>query len=427
MSIHLEKFTRPDLPVGRTPRRGSITVLCAVMFSTLLVIAGLTINLTQLATVKTEMRLSADAASKAGAIVLGQTQNIELAREAAKRTAASHLVNGRSMLLHNIDVDFGFSQKNSANGYDFLNNVEPFNSVRVRTRLDDDARSGVGTFFMAGVLNPDTFVLNYQSVASRVDHDLCLVVDRSGSMAWTMTDEAWDYPDPDASHANGGNSNNGNGNANGHNNGNSHANQTNADLNATKSIIQHYFELPDPDDSRWAALTRSTDIFFEHLDSLPVDVQSGLVSYSSNFIFGLYSSQASTVHSPLTDDYESLQEMMHEIGQKPLIGNTNIASGMQSAVGVLTGDESRLTAKGTMVVLTDGIGNQGTDPVAVATAAAAANITVHTITFSDDADQVAMQAVAAAGGGNHYHAPNEASLRDIFAEIAETLPAVLMQ
>ena len=48
-------------------------------------------------------------------------------------------------------------------------------------------------------------------------------------------------------------------------------------------------------------------------------------------------------------------------------------------------------------------------------------ITVHTITFSDGVNQSQMQAVVEAGGGNHYHATDEAALEDVFCEIALTL------
>jgi Ca-activated chloride channel homolog len=379
-------------------RQGTIVALSAFVFIALLMVAGLSINLTQLSTTKTELRLASDAAAKAGAIILGQTQDIAQARTAAQNIAARHRVNDKSMAIYNIDVKIGYSEKNPNGTFSFAENVEPYNSVRVFTSLGESARAGEGQFYLTGFLNPDTFAMTYNSTATRVDHDICLVVDRSGSMAWDMSSEEWSYPDSES------------------------LNEVNE---VNQSIIQRYFELPHPEDSRWAALTRSTEVFFNHLETLPVDVQSGLVSYSSNFQFGLYQSNASTIHSQLTENYNSLQTMMEDVATKPLIGNTNVASGMQDAVQVLTGPQSRVTAKGTMVVLTDGRWNQGTDPVAVATAAAAANVTVHTITFSDQADQVAMAAVAAAGGGNHYHAPNEAALQAIFAEIAQTLPAVL--
>ncbi len=374
-------------------RRGTIIVLSAIVLTALLIVSGVCINLTQLATARTEIRLASDAAAKAGAVVLGQSQDPATARAAARHVAQSHEVATMSMHISDIDVQFGNSQRDASGNYSFNLNQLPLNSVRVNTRIAEDAMTQEGSFFMSGFLHPDTFALDYTSIATRVDHDLCLVVDRSGSMAWDMSNTPWEYPiDP---------------------------------LHPERSIIQNYFIKPHPTLSRWAALVRSTEIFFEELEELPVEVKAGLVSYSSNFIFGLYESEASTTHNDLTTNYDELISSMNAIGQTELIGNTNIASGMQAAVRVLTGNGSRITARGTMIVLTDGIWNQGTDPVEIATAAAAANITVHTITFSEQADIEKMVEVAAVGGGNHYHAPDEETLREIFSEIAKTLPAVL--
>ena len=78
-----------------------------------------------------------------------------------------------------------------------------------------------------------------------------------------------------------------------------------------------------------------------------------------------------------------------------------------------------------MVLLTDGIYNRGRDPRLAAQDAADAGVIIHTVTFSDAAEQQAMIDVAAATGGNHYHAPDAATLDAIFREIALTLPVLL--
>jgi Flp pilus assembly protein TadG len=374
-------------------RRGTIIVLSAFVLTMLLIVGAVSINLTQLSTARTEIRLASDAAAKAGAVILGQTQNVDQARAAARHVAAQHEVAGMSMQIQDIDVQFGHTEKDNSGNYSFVENQSPLNSVRVNTRIGGDALTQEGSFFMGDFLQPASFSLNYTSTASRVDHDLCLVVDRSGSMSWDMSNTPWKYPEDTSSTSTG--------------------------------IIQNYFVKPHPTLSRWSALVRSTDVFFEALEELPTDVKVGLVSYSSNFVFGLYESTASTTHNNLTLNHDDLIDSLNDVGSKELIGNTNIASGMQAAVNVLTGQGSRITAKGTMIVLTDGIWNQGTDPMEVAAAAAAANITVHTITFSDQADIETMAAVAAVGGGRHYHAPDESTLQSVFSEIAKTLPAVL--
>jgi Ca-activated chloride channel homolog len=381
------------LSQAKSRRRGSVLVLMAVALMSMLLVSAYCVNLTQLTTAQTEIRLACDAAAKAGAVVLGQTQSAEQARAAAINIAQSHNVSGASMRISSSDVQVGNGRANPNGTYTFNLNTMPLNAVRVNARTGAGATTAAGTYFMSAV-SPSTFSLNYTSVATRVDHDLCLVVDRSGSMAWDTSNEPWKYP---------------------------------GSVNADKPIIQYYFLPPHATLSRWAALTSSVNVFLNEVDELPFECKVGLVSYSSNFTFGLYSSEASTIENGLTSNYSALRGSMTRLGSKELIGNTNIASGMQSAITVLTSDQSRLTAKKTMILLTDGLKTQGLDPLTIAQAAANANITIHTITFSSQADQALMKNVAAIGGGNHYHAPNAADLEFAFGTIAKTLPAILTQ
>ena len=64
-------------------------------------------------------------------------------------------------------------------------------------------------------------------------------------------------------------------------------------------------------------------------------------------------------------------------------------------------------------------------PLLSAKVAATKGIVIHTITFSNDADIKRMTDVAAATGGQHFHAPDAAALLKIFKEIAATLPVLL--
>jgi Mg-chelatase subunit ChlD len=152
------------------------------------------------------------------------------------------------------------------------------------------------------------------------------------------------------------------------------------------------------------------------------------VSYSSNFQFGLFSSTVSSIDQPLTFDFNSIRNQLTLIGSKPVIGNTNIAAGLRDGIATLASQaSSRPNASHNLVLMTDGILTQGDDPVELAALALTQNIKVHTITFSAQADQDLMEQVAIAGGGQHYHAPDAATLTEIFTELAETLPAMLTQ
>ena len=87
---------------------------------------------------------------------------------------------------------------------------------------------------------------------------------------------------------------------------------------------------------------------------------------------------------------------------------------------MLTGGMARPWAEKIMIVFTDGV-YTGANPVPEAAAADAQGITVHTITFSQGANETDMQAVAAAANGRHYHAPDAATLNAVFRELAGTI------
>ena len=77
---------------------------------------------------------------------------------------------------------------------------------------------------------------------------------------------------------------------------------------------------------------------------------------------------------------------------------------------MLTGTKARPFAVKTMVLMTDGIHNTGPSRCFRRKVAAQNDIVIHTVTFSDDADIKRMKAVAAATGGLHFHADDQAEL-----------------
>jgi len=78
---------------------------------------------------------------------------------------------------------------------------------------------------------------------------------------------------------------------------------------------------------------------------------------------------------------------------------------------------TRPTAQKVMIVFTDGH-YTGNDPVPYATTAYSQDVIVHAVTFGSGANQTEMQNVATAGGGDHYHAPDAATLDQIFRRLA---------
>ncbi len=369
-------------------------VLSAFVLAMLSIIAALCMNSAYVALAKTEMRLACDAAAKAASINYGMTGDIAASRLRARQICQRHLVAGEPLQIRNIDVEFGNAVPNPNGTYSFTKDVAPFNSSKVHASFVRRAGSVAALPALGKFLDQEEFVLVEDSIATRVDNDICLVVDRSGSMAWDLTNEAYSYPG--ALHG--------------------------------KSIIQNYFLPPHATGSRWAALRTSIASFLTVLNTNPYHPRVSLVSYSSNFDFGNFHSLVSSVDQPLTNDFGLIQSQLQVMGTKPLIGNTNIAAGLRDGISTLAGQgASRPNATHNLVLLTDGVLTQGDDPVALAALAQSQNIKVHTITFSAQADQALMLQVATAGGGNHYHAPDAATLNAIFTQLAETLPAMLVQ
>lgn len=369
-------------------------VLSAFVLTMLSIVAALYMNSAYVALAKTEMRLASDAGAKAASIVYGMTGDMSEARSRGKEICLRHTVAGAPLEIRNIDVHFGNAQPTNSGRYEFTPDATPINSARVHASFVRRVGSVAALPALGGFLGRDEFMLEEDSVATRVDNDICLVVDRSGSMAWDLTNDPFSYP---------------------------------GDLHG-RSIIQNYFLPPHPTGSRWAALRDSVDAFLTVLDSNPYHPRVSLVSYSSNFEFGNFVSIVSSIDQPLTAQFNDIRTKLAAIGAKPLIGNTNIAAGLRDGISTLGSlGTSRPNATHNLILLTDGVITQGDDPVELAGLALKQNIKVHTITFSEQADQVLMAEVAAAGGGNHYHAPDAATLHAIFLELAETLPAMLVQ
>lgn len=367
-------------------RRGSILALVAISLVTLVALAGYAINTAYIELTRSELRLANDAAAKAAIITLGRSQSLATARQIAKTVAASHVVAGRTYTLTDSDIQFGSSIKLNSGSYNFTENGSPTNAVRVLAGRNNTNNS---MFFGAG-----SFSLSEDTVATRVDHDLCFVIDRSGSMAWDLTNVKFSYPGDQKE----------------------------------KSRLQNYFTVPHATLSRWASVKSAINTFNSVTALNGLEIKVGLVTYSSDYEFGKYKSVRSTVNRDLTYTTSQIPADMDTIAQKPLIGDTNIEAGLQAAMNLMsTSSASRITATKTIVLLSDGVKTQGGDPVAVATAAKAANMKVHTIAFSSQADVTLMQQIAAAGGGTAYLATDTATLRSAFKQIAESIPSMLTE
>jgi uncharacterized protein YfiM (DUF2279 family) len=333
-------------------------VLIAIVLPILLFLVAMAVDVGYIQLVRTEMRASTDAAARAAGEALSRTQNLGQARQAAKDLASANKVAAEPLLLDDSDIVFGLSTLNPDGSWSFDANGTPINAVRINGRRTRDSLSGSVPLFFGRFLGVNDFEPSQMASSVRLDRDLCLVLDRSGSMDQT---------------------------------------------DAGNGL------------SRWQALRHAVTEFRSGIDTTPHTELLGLASYSTT----------GQVDVSLTSNYAQIDSAVNSMDTN---GYTNISEGIDMGALVLTDTSyARPFAAKTMVVLTDGIWNRGRSPVLAAQDAAAARITIHTVTYSSSANRSDMIAVASATGGKHYHAPDGAALQAIFREIALSLPVILTE
>ncbi len=301
-----------------------------------------------------------------------------------KQVAAQNSVGGKTLTLADASFVFGTTVKQTDGSWDFTAGGSPLNSVRVTGDRSAGSTDGPVGLFFGSFYGTQHFEPVFSSTASLVDVDVCLVLDRSSSMKLTLTEAGG------------------------------------MDLEDDPRAC-----MAPQANSKWAELDVAVTIFLDELDITPSAEQVAMVTFGgdlgmSSLCGGVEDLSVVTRDQDLTSNLNSIRAAMTTRSNSVWNGKTNIAAGMREAETVLTSTLARNTAQQIMIVLTDGLYSGGTDNPADVAADIRSNhgITVHTITFSDAADQASMQSTATNGGGFHYHAPDAATLQDVFHELA---------
>ncbi len=113
-------------------RNGAMLVLIAIMMIGFMVAVAFSIDIAQMHLSRTELRTATDAASKAAAATLAQSQDTDLAITRGQQIAAANTVNGDPLLLDRSDFTFGRSVELGSGKFEFSGGVIPRNSVHVR-------------------------------------------------------------------------------------------------------------------------------------------------------------------------------------------------------------------------------------------------------------------------------------------------------
>jgi len=168
-------------------------------------------------------------------------------------------------------------------------------------------------------------------------------------------------------------------------------------------------------EGRFEALQNGLDVFLGELDATRQDEMVSLTVYSTN----------SRKSHELTNQ---LQLVRDAFAEETPNGFTAIGEGLETGLDSIINDpNARPFALKSIVVMTDGRQNRGIGPELVAAQAADSNVTVHTITFSDGANQALMQQVANIANGTHLHAENDEQLVQAFRDIARQLQVLLIE
>lgn len=367
----------------RPQRRGAILVLIAVLMPVFVLMAAFAVDVAWMQLVRTELRTATDSASRAGAKTLSLSQDQAAARAAAVDAASRNPVAGVGLQITGGDVDFGQStQANADARFLFRSGATPINGVRVNGSRTATSPGGNVNLFFGSVLGTPAFEPTMTATSTVLDRDICLVIDRSGSMGLDIN-----FP----------------GTGNGQNCG------------------------PLTTRTRFFALAQAVDAFLAELRLTFPEERVALASYSSNFRRNCGGSRlrynVSELHNTLTLNYGSITASMDAFLANGIGGSTAIGEGLREGIGSLR--NARPFAVKTIVLMTDGRHNLGITPEAVAPEASGADCTVHTITFSPNGDIPRMQRVADATGGRHFHANTAADLALAFREIARTLPVLV--
>lgn len=382
---------------NRGARRGAIAVLVAVTIVMLLILAAFTVNVAYMQVVREQLRIACDSAAKAALVNLGTTKGASQDQTAAiafaQTVSNNNLVAGKTPQIAASNIVFGNAASDTYGVYSFSAGATPLNSVQVTGNV-------TRPLFLTTFLPVGSFTTSQTSLATRISHDVCLVLDRSASMAFDLSSNEFNYP---------------------------------ADVSAGKNPLQIYFSPPSATASRWQALTVAVNSFISTLQARNLDVNVALVTYSENFSFGTYSATDASLDVTLTPTFSKISTAMNAWGQQPLLGNTNIEAGLTVAVGELTGSRARTTADRTIILLTDGVPTTGNTDIASMTLnnRQTSKVVTHVITFGGEAAsgtyQALMTSAANNGNGMFFNAPTAAQLQQAFQTIADSLPAVLIK
>jgi Ca-activated chloride channel homolog len=368
------------MKLTRKKRRAAILTLFVFLLPVLLILLGFSVDMAYMQLVQTEMRLAADNTARVAADDLSRYEDECSAKGVAVKVAKEFTVAGKPLKIKEDSVSFGRATPDYQGAYIFDPQGYPPNAVQINAARNAKHVDGPVPLFFGKLIGQGMFSPTVTSTASFINVDICLVLDRSTSMKFDVKSKE----------------------------------------RGMKITDPRFCKKPSGS-SRWAALESGVKVFTKVLRGNTSDEQVSIITYGSDLDLvkkGLCGRvPAATNDQVLTNNLDAIDESIKELSDEVWNGNTEIASGIDLAVQELNSERARRFADRVMIVLTDGYPTAG-DAIAAAQIAAENRINVYAITFGDEADQNYMKLVAAAGNGEHMHADDEDSLKDVFRRFA---------
>ena len=401
-------------------RKGAVAPLFACLLPVLFMLSGFAINVAYMQLRSTEIKVASDAAAHAGGRAMSLYQTTDAGYEHAHRIAALNEVGGQPLIIpmNEDHMKFGVSIRgeNGLGKYEFtqVSKESVDNGSEIATSLAVIGRVEMPLAFQA-IPGIRDFAVSRRSIATQLDRDIALVLDRSGSMQWYKDIDAlyqaiydlyfqgrisyWEMRDAI--------------------NYNSFSYNTVFQLSGDMreyAYDRRYNSGSAARHSRWSYLELGVEAFLDVLDDTDQEEHVSLTTFATS----------ANLRTDLDSEYDLIREIVED--EYPS-GWTAIGLGMETGLpAIIDGLNARPFAAKTIVILTDGENNQNPSPASVATQIISEfNVTIHTVTFTAGADQAAMAQVASIGGGAHYHADEGEELVAIFEEIANNLPTILTE
>ena len=169
---------------GRGPltRVGGMMILIVTALIILFVAAAIGIDVAYMHVTRAELRTATDAAARAGVEALGRTQNVNAARQAAIDFAARNTVAGVPLQIAAGDIEIGSTVGGNNSRFTFRPNATPPTAMRITGRRTAGSPSGPVSLLLGSMFGTSTFQPVQSATAARLDIDIALVLDVSGSM-----------------------------------------------------------------------------------------------------------------------------------------------------------------------------------------------------------------------------------------------------